>query len=59
MRVWRNVYTSIIEQKADFLFYPLTLALPATSAVDVETDRAIQEIIRGPSFADVTMFIVA
>ncbi|KAH0582641.1 hypothetical protein H2248_010564 [Termitomyces sp. 'cryptogamus'] len=31
----------------------------ATSAVDLDTDRAIQEIIRGPSFADVTMFTIA
>jgi ABC-type multidrug transport system fused ATPase/permease subunit len=31
----------------------------ATSAVDLETDQAIQEIIRGPQFADVTMFIIA
>lgn len=31
----------------------------ATSAVDLETDQAIQEIIRGPQFADVTMFTIA
>ncbi|KAJ3484887.1 hypothetical protein NLI96_g5332 [Meripilus lineatus] len=31
----------------------------ATSAVDLDTDRAIQEIIRGPQFADVTMFTIA
>ncbi|KAG6908348.1 hypothetical protein DXG01_005166 [Tephrocybe rancida] len=31
----------------------------ATSAVDLDTDQAIQEIIRGPAFADVTMFIIA
>ena len=31
----------------------------ATSAVDLETDQAIQEIIRGPQFKDVTMFIIA
>ncbi|KAH8093747.1 metal resistance protein YCF1 [Cristinia sonorae] len=31
----------------------------ATSAVDLETDRAIQTIIRGPQFEDVTMFTIA
>ena len=31
----------------------------ATSAVDLDTDRAIQEIIRGPLFADVTMLTIA
>ncbi|KAI0091755.1 metal resistance protein YCF1 [Irpex rosettiformis] len=31
----------------------------ATSAVDLETDKAIQEIIRGPQFKDVTMFTIA
>lgn len=31
----------------------------ATSAVDLETDKAIQTIIRGPQFADVTMFTIA
>ncbi|KAA1470346.1 P-loop containing nucleoside triphosphate hydrolase protein [Dentipellis sp. KUC8613] len=31
----------------------------ATSAVDIETDHAIQEIIRGPQFADVTMLTIA
>ena len=31
----------------------------ATSAVDLETDRNIQEIIRGPQFADVTMLTIA
>jgi len=31
----------------------------ATSAVDLETDKAIQEIIRGPAFADVTMLTIA
>lgn len=33
--------------------------LPATSAVDLDTDKAIQEIIRGPDFADVTMLTIA
>ncbi|TCD67602.1 hypothetical protein EIP91_012232 [Steccherinum ochraceum] len=31
----------------------------ATSAVDLETDKAIQTIIRGPQFEDVTMFTIA
>jgi len=31
----------------------------ATSAVDLETDKAIQEIIRGPAFAGVTMLTIA
>jgi ATP-binding cassette subfamily C (CFTR/MRP) protein 1 len=31
----------------------------ATSAVDLDTDRAIQEIIRGPIFCDVTILTIA
>lgn len=31
----------------------------ATSAVDLDTDRAIQEIIRGPIFRDVTILTIA
>jgi hypothetical protein len=31
----------------------------ATSAVDLDTDRAIQEIIRGPIFHDVTILTIA
>ncbi|OCH93693.1 metal resistance protein YCF1 [Obba rivulosa] len=31
----------------------------ATSAVDLETDRAVQEIIHGPLFKDVTMLTIA
>src|ERR1700722_1004856 len=34
-------------------------SVPATSAVDIENDRAIQEIIRGPEFHDVTMITIA
>jgi ABC-type multidrug transport system fused ATPase/permease subunit len=34
-------------------------SLIATSAVDLDTDRGIQEIIRGPAFADVTMLVIA
>jgi len=31
----------------------------ATSAVDLDTDKAIQEIIRGPDFSDVTLLTIA
>lgn len=31
----------------------------ATSAVDLETDKNIQEIIRGPQFENVTMLTIA
>lgn len=31
----------------------------ATSAVDLDTDRNIQEIIRGPAFKDVTILTIA
>lgn len=31
----------------------------ATSAVDLDTDKSIQQIIRGPQFADVTMLTIA
>ena len=31
----------------------------ATSAVDLDTDREIQEIIRGPIFEDVTILTIA
>jgi len=31
----------------------------ATSAVDLDTDQAIQGIIKGPAFADVTIFTIA
>jgi len=31
----------------------------ATSAVDLDTDKAIQEIIHGPAFADVTILTIA
>lgn len=35
------------------------LLVPATSAVDLDTDQAIQEIIRGPDFSDVTLLTIA
>lgn len=31
----------------------------ATSAVDLDTDHAIQEILRGPLFHDVTILTIA
>lgn len=34
-------------------------SVAATSAVDLDTDKAVQEIIRGPQFADVTMLTIA
>jgi ATP-binding cassette subfamily C (CFTR/MRP) protein 1 len=37
----------------------LTRSCQATSAVDLDTDKAIQEIIRGPEFADVTLLTIA
>ena len=37
----------------------LTVCVPATSAVDLDTDKAIQEIIRGPDFVDVTLLTIA
>ncbi|OBZ66416.1 Metal resistance protein YCF1 [Grifola frondosa] len=37
----------------------LVLDKVTTSAVDLETDKAIQDIIRGPQFADVTMLTIA
>ena len=39
--------------------YTDMIFLPATSAVDLETDKAIQGIIRGPQFESVTMLIIA
>ena len=38
--------------------YDLTVRT-ATSAVDLDTDKAIQSIIRGPLFTDVTMLTIA
>ena len=52
------------EGKTPFLLSSATDASPdtlisATSAVDLDTDKAIQEIIRGPDFADVTLLTIA
>jgi len=38
---------------------PCLNLFPATSAVDLDTDREIQEIIRGPIFEDVTILTIA
>lgn len=35
------------------------LSLAATSAVDLETDKAIQQIIRGPQFEHTTILTIA
>ena len=35
------------------------VCVTATSAVDLDTDKAIQEIIRGPDFVDVTLLTIA
>jgi ATP-binding cassette subfamily C (CFTR/MRP) protein 1 len=45
----------IYDRCSKFLITPHS----ATSAVDLETDRAIQSIIRGPQFRDVTMITIA
>ena len=45
-----------------FLLLPLLTILTfsaATSAVDLETDKAIQEIIRGPQFKNTTILTIA
>ena len=39
--------------------YSVLTRCAATSAVDLDTDRAIQEIIRGPLFDDVTILTIA
>ena len=36
-----------------------TLFLKATSAVDLDTDKAIQEIMSGSEFSDVTVITIA
>ena len=46
----------ILSSVADTLHDPL---VSATSAVDLDTDKAIQEIIRGPDFSDVTLLTIA
>jgi ATP-binding cassette, subfamily C (CFTR/MRP), member 1 len=41
------------------LGYDIDIYAIATSAVDLETDEAIQQIIRGPQFQEVTMLTIA
>ena len=48
--------TPLLLSAADAFPNPL---VTATSAVDLDTDKAIQEIIRGPDFADVTLLTIA
>ncbi|KAG6889968.1 hypothetical protein C0992_003448 [Termitomyces sp. T32_za158] len=63
--IWRALGQAHLKDYVDTL--PQGLDAPskilvldeATSAVDLDTDRAIQEIIRGPAFADVTMLTIA
>ena len=56
-----SVYTRLnyLATLAHFLQSKILVLDEATSAVDLETDKAIQEIIRGPQFKDVTMFTIA
>ena len=56
-----SVYTRLnyLATSAHFLQSKILVLDEATSAVDLETDKAIQEIIRGPQFKDVTMFTIA
>lgn len=37
----------------------MTTPFLATSAIDLDTDKAIQEILRGPQFADTTILTIA
>lgn len=41
------------------IFHQLMTIFLATSAVDLDTDQAIQDIIRGPAFTDVTILTIA
>jgi len=51
-----KVRSSPLLSVANAYHNPIALA---TSAVDLDTDKAIQEIIRGPDFADVTLLTIA
>ena len=50
-------WTKVCWSKAK-LIVDVKLSL-ATSAVDLDTDHAIQEIIQGPAFANVTILTIA
>jgi hypothetical protein len=52
---WMKV---IIQPHRSYLYSPLPVLL-ATSAVDLETDKSIQEIIRGPQFKHTTILTIA
>lgn len=54
--------TILVLDEGSFEFLPLFLILTshsATSAVDLESDKAIQDILHGPQFAKVTMLTIA
>jgi hypothetical protein len=51
---WMKVFVHVFSHNNSF-----SLLLLATSAVDLDTDHAIQEIIRGPAFTNVTIFTIA
>lgn len=64
----RNTKILVLDEGETLSFVPLPPAAvhgspnppsSATSAVDLDTDKAIQEIIRGPDFTDVTLLTIA
>ena len=52
---WMKV---IMLPRSSYLYSPLPVLL-ATSAVDLETDKSIQDIIRGPQFKHTTILTIA
>jgi ATP-binding cassette, subfamily C (CFTR/MRP), member 1 len=60
----RNTKILVLDEGGTLPFVSPRCGLPnplpsATSAVDLDTDKAIQEIIRGPDFTDVTLLAIA
>ena len=58
----RKTKILVLDEGKTFAFAPDGSPHPglsATSAVDLDTDKAIQEIIRGPDFVDVTLLTIA
>lgn len=49
----------MIDSVAQYAIADESDTIPATSAVDLDTDKAIQAIIRSAVFEDVTMFTIA
>ena len=43
----------------EILIFVYALTVSATSAVDLDTDRAIQDIMGGSEFSDVTVITIA